>query len=76
MARKIERAHLCEAMAKSMREFGYPDVTVEMAGEILDAYVKGTRGSELPHGIVGMMLESQIQELEERGVDLAALADD
>ena len=67
---KITREKITYALAESMREFGYPDVTDEMAGEIMDAYV---RKEDLPHGIIGMMLESQLSDLA-GSVDLSKFA--
>lgn len=58
----MTRAKLTHALAQSMREFGYPDVTDEMAGEILDSYVAE---KDLPHGVIGMFLKSQLDELSE-----------
>lgn len=51
-----------EAIAKSLRDFGYPDVTGPMIREVYDAWVAGKRDDELPHGIVGRFAESQIEE--------------
>lgn len=73
MSGKLTRAKVTHALAQSMREFGYPDVTDEMAGEILDAYVKGPDG-DFPHGVIGMFLKSQLDELKEAGADLASIA--
>ena len=64
------RKQVTGAMAKSMRDFGYPDVTDQMADEIMAAYIAG---DDLPHGVIGMFLEKQMDELVENGVDLAAL---
>ena len=66
----MTRKKVTHALAESMREFGYPDVTDVMAGEILDAYVSG---DELPHGIIGMFLESQLDDLAE-SIDLSKLS--
>lgn len=71
----VTKKKVCRAMAQSMRDFGYPDCTDEMAGEVLDAYAKGKRGmDELPHDVIGAFLERQLDELENAGVDLMALA--
>ena len=69
MTGKITRAQITYALAESMREFGYPDTTDEMAGEIMDAFASGE--PELPHGIIGMMLEGQLKELAD-SLDLSA----
>lgn len=52
------------AVAKSLVEFGYPDVTGAMVAEV-HAAMKA--GEELPHGIVGMFAEGQLRDLEEAG---------
>jgi len=51
-----------KAVAASLREFGYPDVTHQMIREIYDAWLAGKRGEDLPHGIIGRFAESQISE--------------
>ena len=53
------------AIAKSLRDFGYPDCTDKM---IRDTHTAMKQGDKLPHGIVGMMAESQLRELQEAGV--------
>lgn len=58
----MTRNEITYALAQSMREFGYPDVTDEMAGEVLDAYVAE---KDLPHDVIGMFLKSQLDELSE-----------
>lgn len=66
----MKREKITHALAESMREFGYPDVTDEMAGEILDAYVAK---KDLPHGVIGMFLKSQLDDLAE-ALDLSKFA--
>lgn len=44
-----------ERVAEGMREFGYPDVTADMVIEVIDAI---REGREVPHGIVGRVIES------------------
>lgn len=68
------RDQVTHALAESMREFGYPDTTDEMAGQILDAFVKDHE-AEMPHGVIGMFLHSQLTELSEAGVDLSRLCE-
>jgi len=51
-----------EAIAKSLRDFGYRDATAVMIREVYDAWISGKRASDLPHGIVGMFAEQQIAE--------------
>ena len=52
-----------EAVARSLREFGYPDVTAAMIREVFDAW---EAGQKLPHGIVGMFAERQFSEVAEQ----------
>lgn len=54
-----------EAVAKSLREFGYPDATASMIAEVYAAMKEGKTGMDLPHGIVGMFAERQIEEVRE-----------
>lgn len=63
--RKITKEYICTGIGKSLREFGYPDVTDEEMAEIYDAYKAGKRGDDLPHGIVGRFAESQLEEVQE-----------
>ncbi len=51
-----------EAISKSLREFGYPDVNMEMIEEIHRAMQHGRREHDLPHGSIGMFAQSQILE--------------
>lgn len=50
-----------EAVARSLREFGYPDVTAAMCREIYDAW-KANPKAKLPHGVVGMFAKSQFDD--------------
>lgn len=58
----LKRSAVYEAIARSLREFGYPDVTPEMIDEIHTAYREGKRDADLPYGIVGQFAQSQIEE--------------
>lgn len=49
-----------EAQAKSLREFGYPDVTAKMVKEIHDAWIKKTK--KLPHGVIGRFCEAAFKD--------------
>jgi hypothetical protein len=53
-----------EAVARSLREFGYPDVTAKMIREIFDAWDAGTK--PLPHGVIGMFAERQFEEVADK----------
>lgn len=44
-----------ERIAAGLRDFGYPDVTPEMVGEIIAAL---RTGGDVPHGIIGQVVES------------------
>ena len=66
----MNRKSLEGAIARSLREFGYPDVSTEMIGEVWDAYAAGKTGFDLPHGVVGMMAESQLDEIAEARPDI------
>jgi hypothetical protein len=59
---------LCQSIANSLVEFGYPDVTGPMIEECWDAYEAGK--DELPHGVVGMFAERQLDEVSERRPDI------
>lgn len=54
-----------KAIAASLRDFGYPDASAEMASDVYDAIVAGKSGADLPHDIVGRFMESQINEVRE-----------
>lgn len=48
------------AIASSLREFGYPEVTGKMVNEIYDAMVEGKREHDLPHGVIGLFVQTHI----------------
>lgn len=50
-----------EAVARSLREFGYPDASAKMVSDTYDAMKRGDK--KLPHGVVGMFAESQLKEV-------------
>lgn len=56
-----------EAIARSLREFGYADVTAEMVRETDDARRAGKPQDE-PHGIVSMFARRQLDEISEAGL--------
>ena len=49
-----------ETVARSLREFGYPDASADMVKATHNAMKAGN--AEMPHGIVGMFAQSQLQE--------------
>lgn len=52
---------LYEAIARSLREFGYPDVTAQMIRETDEARKDGKPKTE-PHGIISMFARRQLDE--------------
>lgn len=52
-----------ESVARSLREFGYPDVTAPMIREIFDAW---EADKELPHGVIGLFAKSQFEEVADK----------
>jgi hypothetical protein len=54
-----------EAVARNLREFGYPDVTAVMIRDIYDAWLMGKRYPDLPHGIIGGFAERHMETLAE-----------
>ena len=60
MVKTLAQAY--ESVAKSLREFGYPDATAQMVRDTHDAIKAGK--AEMPHGIVGRFAESQLREAE------------
>lgn len=58
----LRLAKFCSACARGLREFGYPSVNAGQVREIWDAYEAGKRGSDLPHGVIGLFVEKDIKE--------------
>jgi hypothetical protein len=54
------------SVAKSLREFGYPDATAEKMREVFDAWEAGKVFPDLPHGILGAFASSQFDEVSEK----------
>ena len=55
-----------EAIAKSLREYGYPDTTAAMIKETHDAMIEGKTGADLPHGVVGRFAADQLTDAFDR----------
>lgn len=55
-----------EAIARNLREFGYPDVTGRMIREIHDALVRSDK--LIPHGVIGMFAKKQLADAEKQGL--------
>lgn len=49
-----------EAVAKSLREFGYPDASAAM---VKDTYGAMLEERTIPHGIIGKFAESQLRDV-------------
>ena len=56
-----------EAIARSLRDFGYGDVTAQMVRETDEARQNGAGPSE-PHGIVSMFANRSLSEAESEGL--------
>lgn len=76
MARTMTKSGVCGKVAKSLREFGYPDCTTTMVEECLDAWLTGKRDMALPHGIIGAFASRQFDEVEEAAPGTLALLKD
>lgn len=63
--RTMSKSQACHKVAKSLRDFGYPDCTPEMIGDCLAAWLAGKRDMELPHGIIGAFASRQFDEVED-----------
>lgn len=53
------------AIARSLREFGYRDVTPAIIEEVEKARIAG---DALPHGIIGMFAKGQLEDAHEAGL--------
>jgi hypothetical protein len=53
-----------EAVARSLRQFGYPDATAGMIRETHEAMKRGDE--RMPHGIIGMFAQRQLDEVREK----------
>lgn len=62
MTKKPTMADACEAIAKSLVEFGYPDATASMVWDCWEAFKAGKFESEMPHGVIGRFAFSQLGE--------------
>lgn len=51
-----------QSIANNLIDFGYAGVTADMIADTHAAMKDGKKGKELPHGIIGMMAESQLAE--------------
>lgn len=61
----VYRHDFVKPIVAALIDFGYPDVTGDQVTEVLDAYIAGKRGGELPHGIIGIWAGRTFDELEE-----------
>lgn len=60
----MTRKEACRSVARSLSEFGYREISVEMIDEVLTAWLAGKRDAELPHGIIGRMAAAQFDDVE------------
>jgi hypothetical protein len=56
------KADAFEAIARSLREFGYLDTTADMVRDCWTKIEGGHSEEEMPHGIVGRFAYSQLNE--------------
>ena len=56
------KAYCHEAIAASLREFGYPDVAASHVADVAEWRANGAEGDP-PHDIVGMFADRQLQEI-------------
>ena len=54
-----------EKIAWNLREFGYRDVSAAMIRDVHEAM---GAGKKLPHGVVGMFAQNQLEEAENQGL--------
>lgn len=57
-----------EAVASSLRDFGYPDANWKMVHETWLAMQ--AKKKTMPHGVIGMFAKSQLEEVMEKFVNL------
>jgi len=60
--RTFTQAYCHEAIAASLREFGYPDATAAHVKAVAEWRSNGANGKP-PHGIVGKFADRQLQEI-------------
>jgi hypothetical protein len=56
------------AIALSLREFGYPDAKASMIMGTYNAMNEGRKEADLPHGVIGRFAYSQILDAVKRGL--------
>lgn len=61
----ITRREVAAKVAKALREFGYSDLRTDVVEDVLDAWIDGSRGHDLPHGVIGLMAGRQFDEVDE-----------
>ncbi|MBN7755450.1 hypothetical protein JYP46_01320 [Nitratireductor aquimarinus] len=62
---RITKAKICNAISRSLIEYGYPDASPEVISEVYDAFRDGVRFPDLPHDVIGGFAEKQLQELQD-----------
>lgn len=66
--RGYSKEQIYEAIANSLREFGYKDASAEMIRDTHEAMKEGKTGADLPHNIIGRFAERQINDACESGL--------
>lgn len=66
MAKGYTKARAFETVAKSLREFGYPDASAAMVKDCWEAMQSGKGDEDMPHGIVGRFAFNQLDEAREQ----------
>lgn len=61
----LRRAKICSSIATALREFGYPTATTTEVESVLDSWIDGKRDSELPNGVIGIIVGKQLDEVDE-----------
>jgi hypothetical protein len=62
MSKKPTMADACQAIAQSLREFGYSDATASMVWDCWQAMTDAKTEKEMPHGIIGRFAYAQLHE--------------
>ena len=61
--RLVTRAHVISTLTAELRK-SFSSVTEAMVTEIIDAWLAGDRGMQLPHGLIGMIAGHELDEVE------------
>lgn len=58
------RSEFCRPLTRALREFGYPELQNETVKRVLDAFIEGKRGKDLPEGVIGVFVGGQLDAIE------------